>query len=379
MFGSPLVKSLGSIFRYLGADHVVLITGSRSFTESPHFGNLLAWFSEEQVRFDHYTCSGEPSPGSVDGVTAKYPGDIPSLVMAIGGGSVIDTGKAVSAMLGVNKPVKMFLEGVGTESPPGTKVPFIAVPTTAGTGSEATKNAVLSEVGRDGFKKSLRHDRYVPDYAIIDPELYAGCPPSVTAASGLDAITQLLEGFVSTGAQPLTDQYALAGLKMAGRSFENACRNGADLDARGDMALAAFNSGVVLANAGLGVVHGIAGALGGLRPVPHGAACGTLVGLVTTRIIEKLTRTQGWDTQAVRKYALAGAALSGGDHGSVQGNVESLLDTLSRWIREFDIPALGTYGFTQDIISTCAQGSGLKNTPVELSVEEISDIIRARM
>jgi len=219
----------------------------------------------EGLSLRRYPVSGEPSPEVVDRIAASLEADV---VVAIGGGSAIDAGKAVAAMAEEGGSIVDYLEEVGTKPPTGRRRFLVAVPTTAGTGSEATANAVISRVGASGFKKSLRHEGYIPDIALIDPELALDCPPAVTAASGLDAITQLLEGFVSTGGNPLTDALGRSGLATAGRSFSRAVHEG-DLIARSAMAYAAYLSGVILAIAGLGIVHGIASPLGGAYPVPH--------------------------------------------------------------------------------------------------------------
>lgn len=197
--------------------------------------------------------------------------------MAIGGGSVIDCGKAVAAMLVEDGSVQDYLEGVGTRKPSGAKIPFIAVPTTAGTGSEATKNAVVCD-RKEGYKKSLRHDAYMPDVAVIDPELTMTAPRPVTIACGLDAVSQLIESYTSTKANVFTDSLALTALSHASESLLPHCLDqGNDISLRGKMSYAALISGITLSHAGLGAVHGMAGPLGGLFPVPHGVTCGKLL------------------------------------------------------------------------------------------------------
>ncbi len=189
-----------------------------------------------------------PVVGLVDEVVSRHRRDTPDWVLAIGGGSAVDAGKAISAMLPQSGSVKDFLEGREVRKHDGRKLPFIAVPTSSGTGSEATKNAVLSEVGENGFKSSLRHDNFMPDIAVIDPELMRSCPPGVTAACGLDALTQLLESWVSSKASPITDALALSGLEHVAAGFLRACEDGEnDLEARGHMAYAALLSGLTLA------------------------------------------------------------------------------------------------------------------------------------
>jgi alcohol dehydrogenase class IV len=194
-FGSGKIKLLPNIIEGFGSK-VLLITGKKSFIQSDHWDQLLLQFESAKIHWSHFVIDKEPTPAMVDLCTEENKNDMPDVVIAIGGGSVMDAGKAIAAMLCHDGSVKDYLEGVGTKPPSGMKVPFIAVPTTSGTGSEATKNAVISEVGQNGFKKSLRHDRYVPDLAIVDPELTIDCPHEITAQSGMDAFTQLLESYV---------------------------------------------------------------------------------------------------------------------------------------------------------------------------------------
>lgn len=216
----------------------------------------------------------EPEPIDVDAAVDAARAAGARAVLAIGGGSVIDLGKAVAALVPQPSPspVRDFLEGVGAgrtlvEDP----LPFIAVPTTAGTGAEATKNAVISSRA-EGYKKSLRDPRMVADAVLLDAELTVSLPPDITAQSGLDALTQLIEAYTTCHANPVTDAFAREGLRHA-RALPAAVENGTDHPAREAMLLAAFLSGICLANAGLGAAHGIAAALGAVADVPHGLAC----------------------------------------------------------------------------------------------------------
>ncbi len=316
----------------------------------------------------------EASPDIVDAIVESA-GRTPSAVVAIGGGSALDTGKALAAAFVEPGSIVDYLEGVGSKTPSGRSLPFVAVPTTAGTGSEATKNAVLSRVGPEGFKKSLRHDNYIPDLAIVDPLLQLGCPARLTAASGLDAITQLLEALVSTGASPLTDALALDGLAAAGRGFLRAVERGqADVDARGDMAYAAYLSGVCLANAGLGTVHGLAGAAGAATAVPHGLFCGVMLPIVVQRTANALSRRRD-SLAALGKYAAAGTALTGRNGGSLEDRIGALVARIGEFVRVGDLGSLSAWGFDQETIARVAGESGNKNNPYQFTLEERVELL----
>jgi len=325
----------------------------------------------------------EPTPEVVDAIVALErsgcagPGAwAPAeAVVAIGGGSAVDTGKAVSAALKHPRPISEYLEGVGTEEPTGAKIPFVAVPTTAGTGTEATKNAVLSRVGEAGFKKSLRHDRFIPDIAVVDPLLQMLCPPEVTAASGMDAIAQLLEAYVSTGANPLTDAFALDGLASAGRSFVGAVERGeSDVDARAGMAYAAYLSGRCLANAGLGVVHGLAGPAGAHSGAPHGGFCGILLPTATEMLVERLVRRRD-SAGTLDKLAAAGRVLAGRGAASTEAHIQMLLDRLSEFARLGALPRLHSYGFTESLVQQVAREGNSKSCPVTFDESERVELL----
>jgi len=315
----------------------------------------------------------------IDGVTNKIRRNKPTVIISIGGGSVIDAGKAISAMLPVNTSVYEFLEGVGSgKVHPGTKVPFIAVPTTSGTGSEATKNAVLSDVGKDGFKASLRHENFVPDIALVDPGLSLGCPGKVTSACGMDAFTQLLESYVSVASSPVTDALALSGLKRIIRSLLRVVEHPTDLDAREDMSYAALISGIILANSGLGIVHGIASVLGGHFDVPHGIICGTLLGPSVKKNIEMLTNTDPYST-ALNKYAEVGKIISNETGKKQEEYTHLLVEMLYDWTIAMRLPRLSVYGIKEKDIEEIARNSTQKQNPVELNQTDIESVIEERL
>jgi alcohol dehydrogenase class IV len=301
-------------------------------------------------------------------------------VVAIGGGSVIDAGKAISAMIHAEGSVELYLEEVGAPSRhPGSKVPFIAVPTTAGTGSEATKNAVLSRTGPGGFKRSLRHDGFVPDVAIVDPVLALTCPRAVTAACGMDALTQLLESFVSTRATPFTDDMCRSGLGAVAGSLLPVCGDGgADPVHRSRMAYAAMLSGITLSNAGLGVVHGIASELGAAFGVPHGVACGTVLAGATEATVLRLLASAP-EGPALKKYAEAGEILCGRTFRGPAEGAHALVELLVEWTHGLDIPRLGRYGMKQPDKDAIAARSGNKNNPAQLTAREIGEILGFRI
>ena len=213
LFKRGKISELPSYIKDYGKN-VVLVTGRRSFMKSIQGELFLNDLNTNGFRVHHIVVSSEPSPQIVDDAVKSSRKITPDVVVAIGGGSVIDAGKAISAMLPLELPIKEYLEGIGSMVHPGDKIPFIAVPTTSGTGSEATKNAVISETGINGFKKSLRHENFVPDIALIDPELTLTCSADLTAASGMDCFTQLTEAFLSTKSNIYTDALALEGLKF---------------------------------------------------------------------------------------------------------------------------------------------------------------------
>ncbi|MFW6294333.1 MAG: iron-containing alcohol dehydrogenase, partial [Halanaerobium sp.] len=318
-------------------------------------------------------------------IVDKYRGKGISSVTAIGGGSVMDTGKAISAMLTQEDSVLNYLEVVGSgKEHPGDKIPFIAVPTTSGTGSEATKNAVLSKVGEDGFKKSLRHDNFIPNIALLDPKLTISCPADITAASGLDAVTQLLGAYTSTKASPITDSLALKALKYAGESLVPAAVDkGDDPEVRAGMAYASLISGITLANAGLGIVHGLASAVGGYFDIPHGIVCGTLLAEAVKLNIRLLRENN--NIFYLKKYAKAGAVLSGENNldinspQSIDRYCDLLIDILAEWTAKLNISRLGEYGVSEDDLDKIAAKAGNKNNPVQLDKEQIKKLIRSRL
>lgn len=369
-FGAGKRKALPEITKPYGSK-ILLITGSKSLQGSDH-GKKLIDDLYNAFSVERYIIDKEPTPDQIDDAATKNRARNIDVVVAVGGGSVLDAGKAISAMLSVDESVKNFLEGVGIKNHPGSKVPFIAMPTTSGTGSESTKNAVLSEVGSKGYKKSLRHNNFVPDVAIVDPELTLTCPPGVTACSGMDAFTQLLESYLSTAANPIADALALEGLKQISASLLNAYRDGSNLGAREGMSLAAYLSGVTLASAGLGLVHGFASSIGGYFDIQHGVICSSLMSPVNTITVRKL-RAHG-DERSLAKYAVAGKLFSGLSNKSNDYYVDHLIAHIHEMSDEMKIPKLSNF-FTANDHTRIADVTENKNNPIKLSHEEILEVL----
>lgn len=378
-FGPGKLAQLPKLIRQRGS-RVLLVTGSASFQRSTRFETLTHGLKQADIDYFHATVSGEPSPSFVDQTVDRYRDERLDWVISIGGGSAVDAGKAISAMLLQDDSVTAYLEGRETKKHDGRKIPFIAVPTSSGTGAEATKNAVLSEIGDQGYKSSLRHDQFVPDIALIDPELMLSCPPLVTAACGLDALTQLIEAYVSTKVSPMTDALALSGLEHVSAGFIPAFERGeSDIDARSHMAYAALLSGITLANAGLGVVHGFAAPIGGYFHMPHGVVCGTLIGEATRITIEALFENVDKNHAALEKYAKTGALLSGKTSVSLKRDCDLLVETLQNWIELTRLPRLGNYGVTRADFSKILDKTTCKNSPMTLNREQMKAILEARL
>jgi alcohol dehydrogenase len=305
------------------------------------------------------------------------------VVVGIGGGSAMDAAKAIAGLLGVGQSVMDFLEGVGPELPyKGPAVPLIAVPTTAGTGSEATKNAVLSKQGEDGFKKSFRDDRLVAEVAIVDPDLLSSCPRDVIAANGMDALTQLIESYVSIKANVFNDALGISGLRAARdglvRLYQSA---GADTDARQHMAYASLISGINLAQTGLGSVHGMASPLGAFYPIPHGVVCGTLVAAATHTNINAMLEREP-DNVAIGRYARVSEVLSQRRFKSIDEALDKLVGLLQQWTYDLQLERLSAYGLTSsalDHVVEHSRGSSMKTNPIVLTDEEIKSILIERM
>ncbi|SBT06344.1 Iron-containing alcohol dehydrogenase [Candidatus Propionivibrio aalborgensis] len=377
-FGSGTLNRLPDIAASYGT-RLLVVTGMRSFAESEAGARLFASLGERGLSWEQLRVSGEPSPEFVDASVAALRGTRFDCVVGVGGGSALDAAKAIAGLLRPGNSVMDHLEGVGPELPyRGPATPFIAVPSTAGTGSEATKNAVLTAPG--GFKKSFRDDKLVAEWAIVDPDLLATCSPALIGADGLDAFTQLLESFVSTRANPMTDALARSGI-MAARDALPALYRQQSAAARAKMAYASLASGICLAQAGLGAVHGLASPLGAFFPIPHGVVCGTLVASATASNIEAL-EARDPDNPALPKYAEIGRrfAMKKGLDGPDARRF--LVEVLRNWEVELALPRLSAYGIGEGDLArivAASRGSSMKTNPLVLTDAELSDILASRL
>jgi alcohol dehydrogenase class IV len=369
VFGAGSFARLASLASGLGR-RPLLVAGRRRAPLAPlveELGAAGAAVTELEV-------AGEPSTDSIEAGLALARGSGCDLVIAVGGGSVLDTGKAIAALLRQEGGLFDYLEVIGRARPLAQpKAPLVAAPTTAGTGAEATCNAVVFSPAHR-VKVSLRHPELFPTIALVDPALTHSLPPAQTAASGLDALTQLIEPFTTPAAQPFTDALCRDGIARAGRSLRRVFAAGTDAEAREDMALASLESGIALTNARLGAVHGLAGPLGGLTGAPHGRLCAALLPAVLEANV-RLLQKRGDGAAILARYDEVGRLLTGNERAGAGEAVA--------WVREtcrmFRIEKLSALGLKRSdvpaLVEKAKQASSMKGNPAVLSAEEIEAIV----
>ena len=381
-FGAGLFSEIPAIVASHGSV-VLLVTGGRSFSESPRRAQLEEGLVAAGITLaGTVSVSGEPGPDDIDRALQRYRGAHVEVVLGVGGGSVLDTSKAIAGLLHSGTELLDHLEGVGRGLPyPGPAVPVVAVPTTAGTGSEATRNAVITSRGPTGYKRSFRDERLVPADAVVDPELLAGAPPGLIAANGLDALTQLIESTTSQRATPFTDGLARSGLVSVREgllAWHDEPDGVAAPAARGHMAYAALLSGICLANAGLGAVHGLASPLGAQLPIPHGMACGAVLWQTIRSNIAALGEREP-ESPALHRYAGLGRLLA--DQPAGVGDDEAcaaLVETLHGWTERLEVAGLSSFGMLADDIPAVvadSPGSSMRTNPITLTDQELSSIL----
>jgi alcohol dehydrogenase class IV len=373
VFGAGSVFEAGPAANAMGK-RALAVTGSSGERAGKLFESLAAAGVEAVV----YRRQGEPTTEDVEKAVERARAERCEVVIGFGGGSSIDLAKAVSALITNSGSLLDYLEVIGK----GRKLerpaaPCIAIPTTAGTGAEATKNAVIASPERK-VKVSLRSEFLLPRVAIVDPELTYGLPPDITAASGLDALTQLIEAFVTLKANPMSDAFCREGMARAARSLKVVFENGGDKEAREDMCAASLMSGLALANAGLGAVHGIAGPFGGMFNAPHGAVCGRLLPFVFEANVKALaSRAPG--SKVLGRFDEIAMLLTGGRKRKAADAV--------RWINDLckviSVPGLGSYGMTEAdipaVVEKSQKASSMKGNPVILSDDDLRLILAAAM
>ncbi len=377
IFGPGKRNELTAELRSRG-NRVLLLTGSSSVHNSGHGDGIITALKKANLDVKHEVIAHEPSPSLIDQIVEKHRQSGTDVVVAVGGGSVMDAGKAISAMIPVEGSIRDYLEGVGEKKHPGLKIPFIAMPTTSGTGSEMTKNAVISEVGEKGFKKSLRHENFIPELAIIDPEMMLSCPAKLTAASGMDAFSQLLESYLSTKANTMTDALALQGLKQIKKYLLRAFLEGEqNLEARSGMALAAMFSGITLAHAGLGLVHGFASPLGGFYYIPHGVACGSLMAPVFAATIDNLQDET--EHPAIKKLIIISKVFADFKYKQEMEYLQAFKEKLIHITTLLEVPLLSEFGLKEEGIQKVVDCTSHKNHPARLTNDQLINALKARI
>jgi alcohol dehydrogenase class IV len=369
LFGEGRVNDAAALVRDMGT-RVLVVEGRSGRAE-----RLVRQLRDHGVYTTTFRIASEPTVSLAEQGTAHGRAEGCNVVVALGGGSVIDAGKAIAALLTNDAPIRDYLEVIGKARPLANRpAPFIAIPTTAGTGAEVTRNAVLM-AEEERVKVSLRSALMLPTVALIDPELTYSLPPAVTASTGLDALTQCIEPFVSPNANPLSDAVAREGMRRAAGALRRAFHDGTDTDARRDMAVASVCGGLALANAKLGAVHGFAAPLGGMFPIPHGTACARLLPSVATVNIRAL-RAREPSSPALARYDEV-ARMVTGNHSAKTEDAAVWLEAL---VEELEVPGLSSYGVRdQDIprvVEAARNASSMKGNPIVLTGDELAEALR---
>jgi alcohol dehydrogenase class IV len=369
VFGAGAVNDAGAIAGDFGR-RALVVTGR----DARRAGRLLANLKSAGVSATTFPVAGEPELATVEQGVKLAKAERCELVIGFGGGSALDTAKAIAAMLTNGGELLDYVEIIGRGQPLAKpSAPFIAIPTTAGTGAEVTRNAVLASP-EHRLKVSLRSPLMLARVAVVDPELTYDLPPALTASTGFDALTQLIEPFVCNRANPMTDGLCVEGLRRAARSLRVAFSKGQDQDAREDMAVASLFGGLALTNAGLGAVHGFAGPIGGSFSAPHGAICAAL-----------LPHVMATNLRALRRRDPHGAALYRYEETArwLTGDSQAKADDGVKWVRalvtDLKVPRLGSFGIRRehfaDLVAKAANASSMKANPIVLTPEELTEIL----
>ncbi|MBE9473263.1 MAG: iron-containing alcohol dehydrogenase [Chloroflexi bacterium] len=369
IFGNGKISEIGKIARREGSKALVVYGSSLD-----RYSHLILSLADRGIKYCSYSVSTEPTIDVVRKGIELCRTEGCDLVIGVGGGSVIDTGKAIALLSANEGDVSDYLEVIGQGkdiSTPG--ISMIAIPTTAGTGSEVTRNAVIG-VEDHKIKVSLRSQYMLPGVALIDPELSTSMPPKVTASTGMDAMTQLIEPYVSNQANPITDVFCQEGLEYAAASIREVYHDGSDIEARVKMSLASLFSGFALANAKLGAVHGFTGVLGGMFAAPHGEICASLLPAVLKVNIRAL-QNRNLNSDYLSRYERIAQILTGRD----DCNAEDAVEFIEQLKSDLQIPPLSQFGVLEvdypEIIVKAASSSSMKGNPVSLTPDEMYTIL----
>lgn len=370
LFGTGRIVEIGGIARTFGR-RALLVTGGSPARAQCVVRSLQA----EGLGVTTFAVSGEPRVADVRAGVERARAGQCDLVIGFGGGAAIDCGKAIAAMLTNPGDVLDYLEVVGQGRPLTEQAaPFIAIPTTSGAGAEVTKNAVLA-VPDKAVKASLRSVLMLPRVALVDPALTLKLPPDVTAATGMDALTQLIEPYTCCRATPLTDAFCRDGIPRVARSLRSAFATGT-IASREEMAMAALDGGLALANSGLGAVHGFAAPLGGMFPAPHGAVCAALLAPAMTANLKAL-RARYAESPSIGRYDEIARWLTGDE----SADAEAGIDWVGKLAADLDIPPLRRYGIQKSdfnlLVEKAGKASSMKANPLPLSDEELMGILEA--
>lgn len=373
VFGPGVIRQAGAIAREHGK-RALVVTGREIRRVEP----LSTDLRERQITSMVYPVHGEPELSTVTQGVAIARKEGCDMVISFGGGSVIDAGKAIAVMLTNEGDLLDYLEVIGRgKALTKPSAPFIAIPTTAGTGSEVTRNAVLASPEHE-VKVSLRSPHMLAKVALVDPQLTLGLPPQITASTGLDALTQLIEPYVSSRANAMTDAICREGIHRAARSLRVAFENGANSAAREDMAVASLFGGLALANAGLGAVHGFAGPIGGSFPAAHGAVCAALLAHVMEANVRALRERQP-ASETLGRFDEVARLLT----GDQQAGAEDAIAWTRELVSDLQIPRLRTYGIRSEhipeLITKAENASSMKANPILLTAEELGEILLAAL
>jgi alcohol dehydrogenase class IV len=373
VFGAGTLQEIGALAARFGK-RALVVTGS----DPRRAGRLFDLLSAAGIETAAFAVAGEPDVATVQAGVAAARHAAAEVIIGMGGGAVIDAGKAISGLLTNTGDLFDYLEVIGKgQALQHAAAPYIAIPTTAGTGAEVTSNAVIYSPEHH-VKVSLRHPLMLPRIALVDPDLTHSAPPQVTAASGLDALTQVIEAFVSNKANPLTDAVCREGITRGARALRRAYAHPTDAAAREDMAITSLFSGIALSNAKLGAVHGFAGPMGGMFPIPHGAVCACLLPHVMHINVQALSARQA-DSDALRRYAEVAQIVTGQAEATPADGVA--------WLRalcaEVRIQPLSAFGITAAdfpaIIEKSAVSSSMQGNPIKLTVDEMSAVLQAAL